>query len=216
MQLGDKETVAYIDNFFTSIPPSHELKYSSLLWGKNTQTLCRIKACSSSLWKDTKHVSFLLNAHSSRIIGMVFRKLRRGENVILTCLPYAVNFNKNMGAFHRQDQLVSDYAIDRNSRRWWARRFVHFFDAITLNAYTLFTRKISKLWAWLHRNIPLSPLNMKIYLIGNFSCRKQPGPAPAFPPTLFHANDHDSVSLVEQGLFKFGRCHHCCIVVKGA
>ena len=117
-----------------------------------------------SLWKDTKHVSFLLNAHSSRIIGMVFRKLRRGENVILTCLPYAVNFNKNMGAFHRQDQLVSDYAIDRNSRRWWARRFVHFFDAITLNAYTLFTRKISKLWAWLHRNIPLSPLNMKIYV----------------------------------------------------
>lgn len=37
--------------------------------------------------------------------------------------------------------------------------------------------------------------------------------APAFPPTLFHAS---SVSLLEQGLFKFGRCHHCCIGVKGA
>ncbi|KAM7434494.1 hypothetical protein ABFA07_015408 [Porites harrisoni] len=27
---------------------------------------------------------------------------------------------------------------------------------------------------------------------------------------------YDSVNLVELGLLKFGRCHHCCISVKGA
>ena len=53
-------------------------------------------------------------------------------------------------------------------------------------------------------------------LFGNFSCRRLPGPAPALPPTPFHRRNHDSVSLVELGLLKFGRCHHCCIAVKGA
>ena len=104
-----------------------------------------------SLWKDTKHVSFLLNAHSSHIDSTVFRKLRRGENVILLCPPHAVYFNKNMKAFHGHDQLVCNYAIDRNSRRWWARMFVNFFDAITLNAYIIYQGNFK---------ISLSHLNM--------------------------------------------------------
>ena len=32
MQLRDKETVVYIDNFFTSIPLLQQLKESSMLW----------------------------------------------------------------------------------------------------------------------------------------------------------------------------------------
>ena len=33
-------------------------------------------------------------------------------------------------------------------------------------------------------------------LIGNFSCRRQPGPPPALPPTPFHGREHDSVNLI--------------------
>ena len=52
-------------------------------------------------------------------------------------------------------------------------------------------------------------------LIGNFSCRRQPGPPPALPPTPFHGREHDSVNLIELAHLKFGRCLHCCIGVKG-
>ena len=34
------------------------------------------------------------------------RKLRRGENAILPCPPCAVDYNKNMSAVDRHDQLV--------------------------------------------------------------------------------------------------------------
>ena len=47
-------------------------------------------------------------------------------------------------------------------------------------------------------------------------CTVWPGPPPALPPTPFHGRQHDSVNLVELRLLKFGRCHHCCIGVKGA
>ena len=53
-------------------------------------------------------------------------------------------------------------------------------------------------------------------LIGNFSCHRQPGPLAALPPTPFHRRELDSVNLIELGLPKFGRCHHCCIGVKEA
>ena len=53
-------------------------------------------------------------------------------------------------------------------------------------------------------------------LIGNLSCRRQPGPPPALPPTPFHGRQHDFVNLVELALLKFGRCHHCCIGIKRA
>ena len=36
-----------------------------------------------TVWKDTKHVSFLSNVHSSHGNSTISQKLRRGENVIL-------------------------------------------------------------------------------------------------------------------------------------
>ena len=83
MQLRDKETVVYIDNFFTSIALLQELKESSInvvgtirtnrkecpkaLQNKNLlkqmnrgdfhTVACETTVC--TVWKDTKHVSFL-------------------------------------------------------------------------------------------------------------------------------------------------------------
>lgn len=63
-----------------------------------------------TLWKDTKHVAFLLNVHSSHTDRTLF--------YFLPSPPYAVNFKKNMDAFDRQEQLVRNYAIDRKPMRW--------------------------------------------------------------------------------------------------
>ena len=111
MQLGDQETVVYIDNFFTSIPLLQELKESSInvvgtirtnrkespkaLQNKNLlkqmnrgdfhTVACKTTVC--TVWEDTKHVSFLSNVHSSHGNCTISRKLRRGENAILPCHP---------------------------------------------------------------------------------------------------------------------------------
>ena len=160
--------------------------------------------------------------HSSHGNCTISWKLRRGENVILPCPPCAVDYNKNMGAVDRYDQLVRNYAIDHKSRKWWVRMFVNFLDAIMVNAYIIYKENFKNM------NMPAPeksprPLEHDKFmsgvihkLMGNFSCRHQHGPPAALPPTPFHRREYDSVNLVELGLLKFGRRHHCCIGVKGA
>ena len=125
MQLHDKETVMYIDNFFTSIPLLQELKESSInvvgtirtnrkespkaLQNKNLlkqmnrgdfhTVACKTTVC--TVWKDRKHVSFLSNVHYSHGNCTISRKLRRGENAILPRPPCTVDYNKNMGTVDR-------------------------------------------------------------------------------------------------------------------
>lgn len=140
----------------------------------------------------------------------------------MPCPPCAVDYNKNTGAVDRHDQMVRNYAIDRKSRRWWVRMFVNFLDAIMVNAYTVYKENF-RIMNMPPPQKPIKPLSHDKFmagvnhkLIASFSCRCQPGPAPAMPPPPFHGRDHDSVNVADLGLLKFGRCHHCCIVVKGA
>ena len=58
--------------------------------------------------------------------------------VNLPCPPCAVDYNKNMGAVHRHDQMVCNYAIVCKSKRWWVRMFVNVLDAIMVNAYIMY------------------------------------------------------------------------------
>ena len=245
-QLQDRGTVLYIDNFFTSIPLLQELSelsisvvgtirnnrkdYPKALQDKNLLKQMKrgefhtvaSETTVCTVWKDTKHVSFLSNVHSSHGNCTITRKLRRGEQVDLPCPPCAVDYNKNMGAVDRHDQMVRNYAIDRKSRRWWVRMFVNFLDAIMVNAYIVYKENFRIMNMPPPQKTP-KPLSHDKFmagvihkLIGNFSCRRQPGPAPAMPPPPFHGRDHDSVNVADLGLLKFGRCHHCCIGVKGA
>ena len=89
-----------------------------------------------TVWKDK--TCFLSNVHSSHGNCTITRKLRRGEQVNLPCPPCAVDYNKNMGAANRHNQMVRNYAIDCTSRRWWAGMFVNFLDAIMGNAYIVY------------------------------------------------------------------------------
>ena len=86
------------------------------------------------------------------------------------------------------------------SRRWWVRMFVNFLDAIMVNAYIIYKEnfKIMNMSGPQNHTQPLEHdkfLSGVIHkLIGNFSCRRPPGPAPVLPFPLFHGRDHDSVN----------------------
>ena len=234
VQLHDIGTVLYIDNFFTSIPLLKELSelsvsvmgtirnnrkdYPKALQDKNLLKQMKrgefhtvaSETTVCTVWKDTKHF-FLSNVRSSHGNCTITRKMRRGQQVNLPCPPCAIDYNKNMGAVNHHDQMLRNYAIDRKSRRWWVRMFVNFLDAIMVNTYIMYKENFRIM------NMPppqISPKPMShdkfmasvIHkLIGNFSRRCQPGPAPAMPPPPFHGRDHDSVNVVDLGLLKFGR-----------
>ena len=87
------------------------------------------------------------------------------------------------------------------SRRWWVRMFVNFLDAIMVNAYIIIYKENFKIMNMsgpqnhtqlLEHDKFLSGVIHK--LIGNFSCRRPPGPAPVLPFPLFPGRDHDSVN----------------------
>ena len=103
------------------------------------------------------------------------------------------------------------------------RMFVNFLDAIMVNAYIVY-RENFPIMNMPPPRIPPKPMPRDKFiagfihkLTGNFSCHHRCGPVPAVPAPPFHEReDHDSVHVVDLGLLKFGRCHHCCTGVKGA
>ena len=199
MQLHDKETVVNIDKLLTSPPLLQELYIKQIYSGEFHTVASGTTVC--TVWKDTAHVFFLSNVHSSHGNSTISRKLRRGKNVILPCPPCAVDYNKNMGAVDRHDQLVNNYAIDRKWRRWWVRIFLSVLDAIMVNAYIIY-KEYFKIMNMPQPQNPTNPLvhdkfmsGVVYKLIGNFSCNRQPAPSLALPSTIFHGRNHDSVRL---------------------
>lgn len=245
-QLHNKGIVVCIDNFFTGFPLMKELRTQSIyIVGtlrsnrkgypetlKDSKLQKEMKRgdyhCVSSgdivccVWKDTKHVTFASNVHPSKGNTKLKRKLKKGESIDLPCPPMAVTYNANMGAVDRHDQMVRSYAIDRKSRRWWVRLFVNFLDAIMVNAYIIYKENF-KIMNSPQPQKPPKPMthdkfmaNVIHELIGNFTSRRRSGPIPSLPVAPAYQNEHDPVNMVELGLLKFGRCHHCCIGVKGS
>lgn len=175
-----------------------------------------------AVWKDTKHVTFASNVCSTSGNTTIQRKLKKGGKLSLPCPPSAVCYNANMGAVDRHDQMVRSYAIDRKSQRWWVRLVVNFLDAIMVNAYIIYKENF-KIMNMPQPQKPPQPKGHDKFmasiihnLMDGFFCRHCPGPVPSLPITPAHSNEHDSVNMVELGLLKFGRCHHCCIGVKNS
>ena len=62
------------------------------------------------------------------------RKKRDGTVIRVTAPPVVKDYNANMGAIDKSDQMKRSYAVDRKSRRWWLR-FFHLLDICRLNAF---------------------------------------------------------------------------------
>ena len=242
--LGEPNHVVYLDNFFTGLELADDLQerstytvgtirihrkgFPEALKDPNlTKNLPRgqLHTCSDAakgltctVWQDTKLVAFLSNAHDAHGHGTVSRKRKSGEIVQIEVPPCVRDYNKNMGAIDRHDQMQSTYAIDRKSKRWWMRIFLGMLDIVMVNSNILYTHS----FALTNNPMPDPPakqLTTKGFrceviheLIGNFSCRRHPGPALNFDPALPVTNrGHQTVDLQSLGILKKGRCHECCL-----
>ena len=232
--LSHKNHVLYVDNFFTGIPLARDLRKMDIyLVGtlrnsrkgypdalKNSTVTDSMERgeyhsvsseeLSITLYKDTKMVSFLSNVHSSHGNHTVHRTMKNGEKKTQAAPPCLHDYNMFMGAVDKNDQLQKSYSIDRKSRRWWVRLFLGFLDAVMVNAYILYTESHKLINSPMpEKNVfPLSAKKFRCEvihgLVGQFSCRKLPGPQ-RVSPLLVLSRGHESVDVVELEIFKKGR-----------
>ncbi|CAK9809214.1 PiggyBac transposable element-derived protein 4, partial [Anthophora quadrimaculata] len=64
-------------------------------------------------WIDNKPVLFLSNFHSPNQLSIVYRRNRMGIRKSITCLSLIADYNDNMNAVDKFDQLMSNYSLDR-------------------------------------------------------------------------------------------------------
>ena len=240
--LDDKHHVIYMDNFFSSVALCKKLKgfgtysvgtlranrkdYPEAL--KDKALLKKLKRgdyhtasgeeITISVWKDTKEVSFISNVHSSRGQDTVSRKKKDGSVSKIPAPPVVKDYNANMGAIDKNDQLKKSYAIDRKSKRWWIRIFLHLLDICRVNSFIMYQLSYVK-WNSGPMEDEVAPiLNQKEFssslvksLCGTFTNRKPQGrPSPVQLP-LLRTPGHESVNVTKNGAMKRGRCHECSI-----
>ncbi|XP_022779646.1 piggyBac transposable element-derived protein 4-like [Stylophora pistillata] len=238
--LDNRGPVIYMDNCFSSIALSKTLKgfgiytlgtlrsnrlgYPKCLTDKPLlKTLKRgdyhsatAEGITVTVWKDTKDVSFLSNVHSSTGQDNVSRKKQGGSVVAITAPPVVKDYNKNMGAIDKNDQLKKTYAIDRKSKKWWMRIFFHLLDICRLNS--LMYQQCYLSWNSGPVEEDVAPLmDQKSFtsklvesLCGTYTSHKLYGRPSLSPSSIsLRALGHESVNVVKCGKLKRGRCCEC-------
>lgn len=247
--LGEPNHVVYLDNFFTGLELADDLQERSIYTvgtirmhrkgfpevlkdpdltknmprGEMHTCSDAAKGLTCTVWQDTKLVAFLSNAHDAHGDGTVARRKKSGEVIQIEVPPCVKDYNKNMGAIDRHDQMQSTYAIDRKSKRWWMRIFLGMLDIVMVNAYILYCHSFTLINNPMP-DPPARPLTSKGFrcqaiheLIRNFTSRHHPGPAINYDPALPVTNrGHQPVDLQSLGILKKGRCHECCLGTGGA
>ena len=241
--LDNRNHVIYMDNFFTSIGLCKKLKgYGTYTVGTLRSNRVGYPKCLTdkamlkkmkrgdyhsassegitvTVWKDTKDVSFLTNVHSSRGDDRTSRKKQDGTVHSITAPTVVKDYNNNMGAIDKNDQLKKTYSIDRKSKRWWMRIFSHLFDICRLNAFIMHQQCYVQ-WNSGPVEEDVTPMmDQKAFtsslvksLCGNHTSKKQRGRPSLSPPSLLlRTSGHESVNIVKAGILKRGRCAECCI-----
>lgn len=169
-----------------------------------------------TVWRDTKDVSVLSNVHSLRGGDNVSRKKRDGTVIRVTAPPVVKDYNANMGAIDKSNQMKRSYALDRKSQRWWLRIFFHLLDICRLNAFIPYQQAYLQ-WNSGPVEEEVKPmLTQKEFtssivksLCGTFTSRKPRGRPSDSSPPLVRLTGDESVNLVKRGAMKKGRCHEC-------
>lgn len=156
---ANKNHVLFFDNFFNSVQLLEELKQKEIHavgtvnisrrylpvfkldkhmtrgeteWFTSNTGLVAIK------WKDKRSVHLLSNFHNPEDYTEVKRKEKDGRIVPVPCPQAVSDYNSNMNYVDVFDQLLSNYKINRRSRKWWHRIFFYFIDASVVNAYCIY------------------------------------------------------------------------------
>ncbi|KAJ8943558.1 hypothetical protein NQ314_009712 [Rhamnusium bicolor] len=86
-------------------------------------------------WRDKRDVSYISTEFGNNMIEIETRRKEK-VNKPLPILQY----NKYMSGVDRQDQLLSYYSADRKTIRWPKKLFMHFIEAMLVNAHHLFNK----------------------------------------------------------------------------
>lgn len=146
------------------------------------------------------------------------RKKKDGSVAQITAPPVVKDYNSNMGAIDKNDQLKKSCAIDRKSRRWWIRIFLHLLDICRVNSFIMYQLSYIRWNSGPMADEPPSLLNQKEFssslvksLCGTFSNRKAQGRPSSVQLLLVRTPGHESVNVTKEGALKRGRCHECSI-----
>ena len=158
-ELDGKNYHIYFDNYFTSVKLMENLKerqinacgvvnrtrkylppaFSSSKKNKrgDYESFMSNTGVAAVKWADNRNVHILSNFHDPNKLDEVQRKQKDGSRKSYPCPTSIRDYNANMNAVDKFDQLMSSYKLDRRSRKWWHRIFFYFLDAAVINSYIL-------------------------------------------------------------------------------
>lgn len=95
--------------------------------------------CVYAVWKDTKCVSVMSNEHPGHSESKVTRNVKDKDGVNQKKeVPIPAIINRFMNGVDRSDQLIKNYNILRQTRKYWKTLFLHYVDIAIVNAYILY------------------------------------------------------------------------------
>lgn len=157
--LEGKDHKVYFDNYFTNVHLMKDLKEKGVnacgtvkprrkdlptfMTSENmnrgdSETFTSSTGISATKWRDKKDVFILTNFHDPLEKSEVQRKQKDGTKCVYPCPRCVADYNKNMSAVDKFDQLMASYRLDRRSKKWWHRIFFYFIDAAVINAYIIY------------------------------------------------------------------------------
>ena len=98
--------------------------------------------CAYAVWKDTKCVSVVSNEHPGHSESKVTRNVKdkdeanQKKEVPIPAIVYC--YNHFMDGVDWSDQLIKNYNILRQTRKYWKTLFLHYVDIAIVNAYILY------------------------------------------------------------------------------
>ena len=119
--------------------------------------------------------------------------------------PVEKDYNNNMGAIDKNDQLKKTYSIHHKSKRWWMRIFFHLLDICHLNTFIMYQQCYVQ-WNSGPVEEDVTPMmDQKAFtsslvksLCGNHTSRKQSGRPSLSPPSLLlRTSGYESVNIVK-------------------
>ncbi len=102
----------------------------------------RDDVCVYAVWRDTKCVVVLSNEHAGHSETKVTRNIKdkRGATTKQDVpIPATVfSYNRYMGGVDRSDQLIKNYNVLRQTKKYWKTLFLHYIDIAVVNSYILY------------------------------------------------------------------------------
>lgn len=100
-------------------------------------------ALAAMKWRDRRDVHMLTTVHTTEMTAT--GRTDRGTGAAIMKPKPVVEYNKNMGAVDRNDQLHQYSAFQRKTAKWWKKAFFYFLDLTIVNSYILYKQRVPRL-----------------------------------------------------------------------